>query len=1127
MAAAFNKNLEFMINIEHNLKELAKVFQEQKGQISAAILSVEQRAADMGRTLNDALMIQMTTSLQNMEQIFNKIASVITKIGDALAKKFNIQLEEMVDKSQEFHDNFKKTHKITKQMTDEFEKATKITDKKETPIKQFSEKGIISNIKKIKDAMTSTYQATTTATKDTAQQFNWFGKIVDKVSANIASKFGKVGTNTQKLNSMIGAIRTSIGSMAKAGKQFGSTIKILGKAGLTASKTVPILGIIIQGLQAAWKIYKFQWKVFFKGLIWSVKVIIKQLRLMAKVLTTVVLGPIQLLGRAVKWLVGIIGGLSFADAIRGLLDLDAVANDIARTMIGGVESYNKFRKAQQQLVKDIKESAFHLGASAQDMAAVYASLAEYHIPIGELKGLAELSYKTAKGLKLSSEQATQLVGTLRHIGKLSEKQITEVVDQFAHLQQLVGLSSSETQTLAQSVVETTKRFRAMGAGTEVIRSYTKATTSLAAVFIEVGLNAEEAARKMQDLFDPAQLENNIALYGQLGMSISDVTRIMQGQAEIPQEMAVRFVDLAKKIVSMGPIAGKAFAETMGMTYGMAQQLASASGTAIEKVNKLLGRTAEQQEQTVQEQLKRQREQIKEQLEMTRNRMQLMFMEALSPFVGLIKEGLSFLQNLLERLKPAMVSIRSIIQTVVNAISDMSPYIVEMINSFAELLSSPDTGILGALKDIAISISSIIRELLPVIKEIAITLADVFGDVVANVLKMVANILHNIQKPLMTIIQSIGNLLSSFGNLLNQILEPIGGIIQVLLNIASIVISVFADVFSGLMQDLAEPLKSIFESIKDLFETLKEPISIIVGMLKPFFDAIGDIFAKIADQIKAIIELLKPHLQKLSVTAGKIISKLMLVIGQFLETLPSILEHLQPVIDRLMGHIQNIANKFLELIDEMMPLLVWWLQHKIEKTFAKWEKRLRRGLFLLTVFQKLLGFIVKVMGGIRKMIRGLVEVAAWIAHPFSKEKRQQMIAEFAAKQTFKEEELKTLQDALAQAVEGLEKQVLETQKEQLERKEKKPPREAERKRREQYGTFVEMPTEEGVTIGTFKGMTEMQAETLVSVQTENNRVVKQLHASIQEFIDLMNDAFMKIQSIANDTRRISANTERIG
>jgi len=877
-------NLDFMLNVESNLTELGRMFQAVGGQIRSQLSIIEDSTKKWGVSLGDVLSIQLASGIQGLTVEVKKLVSIFQQVHGVTADA----LTTAIDKTDELSE--KTVEMADQQMKDAEERAE-----------------VLQKEIKMEEVRRDIAEDFNKAQEDSRKTLGPFGDLVDKVGLTVNKVFG---TQQEVLKEGARAADLAQTALTNMEHESENVFKRLQKRLKSAGEEGGTLGLAIRGLGTAFKIAGRSAVIMGRTMASSFKAAHK----MAKVMWTAIMGPLAPVIKLMKWFVGILGGLSFVTAIQGAMDLDAAVNDIARTMTGGVESAEAFRKTSNRLMTDIKNSAMEAGAAVQDMAAVYQGLAAMHIPVEDLKGLADLSWEAAKGLGMSFEQTSQLVGTLQHVGRLSQTEIRGMLNQFASLQQTLGLSAAETQALAQNITESTRRLKSMGATQRQIQQYSRETTRLAATFIQVGLEADAAAAKVKDLFDPESLEQNIALYSQLGMSVTDATAIMQGAGEIPEDMAAKFVSLSKRIVAMGPIAGRAYAKTMNMSYGMAQQLASLTADQAGEVNKLMGRAGEAQEDVLAKQRERQQKQLKEQFEQAKNRMALLFMETLQPILEVIREIMVHVNKLLKDMAPYVKELAVYIGQAMQSVSKIIPPIFEMIKRLTDLFfAGAEESIFSKIVKIVEQIVDMAMGFMPIVEQILTTLIDAFMTVVPPILSAVMKIIEALSPAISAVLSFVSRIITPIAELFTDLIDELIPVIAPLGKVLAQIFKTFGKIISNMLAQLKGPLTKIIKAVVNIINAILPAIMRIIKALEPIFDVIAKIAAKIGDIIGELLFELAPAFEM----AANIVAMVFEMLGPILEAL---IDALIPALDAMMP-LFDLGIKMAEMLMHVFGPLI--------------------------------------------------------------------------------------------------------------------------------------------------------------------------------------------------------------
>lgn len=963
MPEEMTKNLSLMVDIETNLEQITEQFRKSGAGIEAQFQATKTEAEKIGIDLVQLMSIQMTKAMHQIGASIERLTKTIEDMMGKLAPGMQAAASQMTDsiKTTEastvgsmertkgaIEDTYDELIKKQKKANEEMDKSLEGPDASIKKVgEQFDEKK--------KDSLRKQYKDFSKDLEKGAEQFKGLGKAGKDAGGLVSKIFGTTNEATARSVKGTGLLRTATTNLGKS--TFGA-FKIGAQGARLFQAALGPIGWILLAIQAAIFAVKAAWKLlvgFVKAQVKLVvvmfKTVVNSIKLMGETMWMVIKGPLAALGKAVKWIIAALGGLSFVDAIKGAIELEDAANRIARTMVGGTQDIGDFHRAQSKLMADIKKSAWEAGASIEDMAAVYEGLAAYHIPVKDLKGLADMSFMAAKGLGLGRDAATQLVAELKHVGRLSGREIKGILNQFATLQQYVGLSAAETQALAKGIIETTRRLKSMGATAALITRYAKETNKLAAMFVKVGLDAQEAANWVSRLFDPDQLENNIVLYSKLGMSIDQAMAIMQGAGEIPADMAGKFVDIAKQVTAMGPIAGKAYAETMGMSYKMAQQLGSLTRDQVEEVNRVMGKGGDEAGKQLEEQRKKQQETLKEQLEMTRNKMAIMWMETLAPMLNFLKEALGAIQQIMADLMPVVKVISSFIGSIMGQMTKLIKPMTDMVTMVADVFLAKESPLFAAIEKIITTVAGIIQGLIPIVEDILGIIGEVAFEIIGSVLEVIGSVMESLEPAIKVMAVFFRNVIKPVAAIFSAVLDEMEPVFAMVARIAGNILRIFSKILINLLDKMAKPIKKIVGAISKILISLEEPINLILTVFGDvFMHSIIPAIMKLAEAVSDIFEKLRPTIEKLANVLANLFAK---TITKFAEFFDNFVKNLEA---------SGFFDKLPDILTKLMTLLVKFIELKMETLMTKVSSALetfsKSGFKLMDKGFKLLDTVLK-------------------------------------------------------------------------------------------------------------------------------------------------------------------------
>lgn len=204
------------------------------------------------------------------------------------------------------------------------------------------------------------------------------------------------------------------------------------------------------------------------------------------------------------------------------------------------------------------------GASAKEAATVVGTLSSKQY-IGNLREAANSSYEFARATGMGTQEVAELTTKLQKEGQVGTRATTAIYSDLLKIQQANGLTKEGMTAVTNQIVKNTALLRAFGKSETDIRRMAAQTGQLVSAFEKVGIAATETTALIDKMLNPENIEKNIPLYAALGVSITDA---ISGNID-ENVMASGLKDFGQKLKEMGPIAGKAYADAMGVSYSMA------------------------------------------------------------------------------------------------------------------------------------------------------------------------------------------------------------------------------------------------------------------------------------------------------------------------------------------------------------------------------------------------------------------------------------------------------------------------------------------------------------------------------------------------------------------------------
>ena len=263
--------------------------------------------------------------------------------------------------------------------------------------------------------------------------------------------------------------------------------------------------------------------------------------------------------------------------------------ELHRTLINSGK-HGESLKAAKGAVFDLRKE---YGATFEDAKAVVETLAQKQY-VGNIKEAASASYQFARATGIDRSEIAQLTVDLQKMGKVSGKTTTAMYADLLKIQQANGLTKEGMKAVGNQIVKNAANMRAWGKSEADIRNMAAKTGLLVSQFEKVGISAQSAADLVDRLLNPENIEENIASYAALGISISDA---INGEIDEGQ-ITAGLKDFGNKLKEMGPIAGKAYAKAMGISYSDAikatdiEDATAEAMTPTDKANEALNQLTE-------------------------------------------------------------------------------------------------------------------------------------------------------------------------------------------------------------------------------------------------------------------------------------------------------------------------------------------------------------------------------------------------------------------------------------------------------------------------------------------------------------------------------------------------------
>ena len=182
------------------------------------------------------------------------------------------------------------------------------------------------------------------------------------------------------------------------------------------------------------------------------------------------------------------------------------------------------------------------------------------------KEMGILSKSTNMSASSIAEFTTQAIGFNK---TMSPKDVHNIAEEFNQVRNRVGLSADQMEKLMGGTTEAVDKFSMFGRGTnkKVLQNYAKGLGEVTGMYKKMGLSVDDAIKKVNDLLDPDQFEDNAFMISQMGISYGEYVEMLEGgDAEaVMSKMSGGMKDIADKAKDMSFFQKKAYADSLGMS----------------------------------------------------------------------------------------------------------------------------------------------------------------------------------------------------------------------------------------------------------------------------------------------------------------------------------------------------------------------------------------------------------------------------------------------------------------------------------------------------------------------------------------------------------------------------------
>ena len=286
---------------------------------------------------------------------------------------------------------------------------------------------------------------------------------------------------------------------------------------------------------------------------------------MGKSITKYVGGALRTVGKIISTIIpGFAALFSIAtimDAVRGVLEMNKELTQLSYRMGHGAQG-----------VRVLKQTVFEvnaeLGIGIDKAQELVTHLTEMRVPLEMMREMTRTTGLFVELTGLSADRVAELAGNLVIMGQMGQESVDGIMASMVGVQRAVGLTTSEMNSLTDTIVGSTQMLNQMGKTAGDIEKYNRGVVKLAAAFASVGVEAGKVLAIMDDLLDPSEVEKHAFLLSQLGVSLGDA---FEGNID-PENLVSGFRDLGKTLQGMTGPAAAAMAEQLGMSVRDLRQM---------------------------------------------------------------------------------------------------------------------------------------------------------------------------------------------------------------------------------------------------------------------------------------------------------------------------------------------------------------------------------------------------------------------------------------------------------------------------------------------------------------------------------------------------------------------------
>lgn len=270
------------------------------------------------------------------------------------------------------------------------------------------------------------------------------------------------------------------------------------------------------------------------------------------------------------------------------------------------------------------------------------------------------------------------------------------------------------------------------------------------------------------------------------------------------------------------------------------------------------------------------------------------------------------------------SIASLGTTLVGAIVDILPIIIDLINSLLPPILELVDAVLPVLLSIIESLMPVIQMLAETVFPVLVDLLNVFlepiKELIDGLLPPLVELFNSVIEPLMQLVEAVLPVLVSLFDLL---VTPIIQLVEELMPL-------FLEIFNAVIDPLTQIIEEILPILIELFENIIPPLMRIVeALLPPLLELFKAIITPIMTIIKSLLPPLIELFNLLIPPILQIIEALLPPLISLFEEITKKMEFLTPVIDTLANYMKDILGAAIDFLSPIIDNFKSYLQGLID------------------------------------------------------------------------------------------------------------------------------------------------------------------------------------------------------